>query len=89
MLRLGTEPGKAFLMFGISGLQQLHRHRPLQHEVCGPPDLAHPAPGDTVVQPVPAPEHPSGRYHHGTSSHDEATTQQRANMPCETIPEGG
>ena len=59
---LGSEPGQAFLMSGIAGPQQLHRHRPAQHEVGGPPDLTHRACGDTVVQPVPPLKQQSGRY---------------------------
>ena len=59
---LGTEPGQAFLMSGVSGAQQLHRHRPIQHEVGSSPDLAHRACGDTVAQPIPPLEQQSGRY---------------------------
>jgi hypothetical protein len=66
---LGTEPGQVLPMFGISGPQQLHRHRPVQHEVCGTPNLAHPARGDTVVQPVSALKQQSGRYWDGIRYH--------------------
>jgi len=59
---LGAEPRQVVLMFVISGTQQLHRYRPLQHEVRGTPHLAHTARGDTAVQSVPVPEQEPGRY---------------------------
>jgi len=68
----GPEPGQLQPARTVPVAQQLHRHRPVQDKIRGPPDLTHPARSDTFVQPVPSPEQKPWRclstshyYHNG------------------------
>ena len=60
---LGPEPGQHLRVLGVLRPQQLDRHRPAQHEIRRPPDLAHPAVGHTALQAVAARKNDAGWGH--------------------------
>lgn len=54
---LGTEPGDEVGVGHQGGKQDLHRDRATEDKVCGTPDVAHAAGGDTVIKAVPTAEY--------------------------------
>jgi hypothetical protein len=65
MMRLGPEPGQAFLVVGVLRAEHLDRHPAVNGQIGTPPDLTHPARGDKHVQPVPVPKHKPRHSHIG------------------------
>ena len=63
VLRLGPEAGAERGVAGELAAQHLHRDRPLEQGVAGPPDPAHAAAGERHEELVPVAEQADSRFH--------------------------
>ena len=73
IVRLGPEPGQAFLVVLLLGPDDLDRYPAVDGQVGATPDLTHPTGRDEHIQPVPPPKHKPRHPHtlEATRTHDD------------------